>query len=155
MALKTKRITLQPKIVVDENGKEKEAKNRDTGKVFEITEMPIRQIDQWANRVLSSATRGGLDVKGLDFSAGFDTSTLGGILQLAQLAIQGFGNIAPQVSQDLLDELVDNTVKIVQSNGSTRPIDFNSEDLEEISSLWALRKEAFMLHVECFTGDVS
>lgn len=162
--LKTKTVVIQPKIVVveekDKEGKvtgtkEVEVENRDVGKTYQIKEMNVLDIDNWSNRVLSNMAGGGLSLTNLDFSGGFDTSSLGGILQLAQLAIQGFGNIAPHISQELLDELVDKTVQFETSGGSLRKIDTSAGDLQEVSTLWLLRKEAFLLHVGSFTLGVS
>lgn len=161
MSLKTKRVTLQPKVieVTDKDGKvtdTKEVRNRDTGKSYLITEMPVLQADNWANRVLTALCSGGIDVRGLDISHGLDTSSMGGILQLANLAIQGFGNLKPYISQPLLDELIYKTVKFIPSGGEPRTLDIeDAGDVEEVTTLWFLRKEAFNLHVDFFAQDES
>ena len=161
MALKTKRVTLQPKVIeiTDKDGKvtgTKEKRNRDTGKSYLITEMPVMQADNWANRVLGYIAKGGLDVRGLNLSNGLDTSSMGGILQLANLLIQGFGNIHPQIRQELLDELLYKTVKFIPSGGEPRTLDIeDAGDITEGSTLWFLRKEAINLHIDFFAQDES
>lgn len=156
MALKTKKFTIEPSTYQDENGNEHTKTNRDTGKTYQVQEMPVLELDVWANRVLSAMASGGLSVTGLNLKGGLDVSSMGGIMQLAELAIQGFGNIAPHISQDLLNELVGKTVSFVTSGGSIRPLDIKeASDVEELSTLWAIRKEAFMLHVDFFTDASS
>lgn len=153
MSLKEKKITISPTESVDENGETITTKNRDTGKTYQIQEMNVIALDAWANRCLSAMAHGGLSFSHIDISNGLDTSTTGGILQLAEIAVQGFGNIAPHLSQQLLDELINTTVSFVTESGSVRPLSIVSAgDVQEISTLWLLRKEAFNLHTGFFTN---
>lgn len=161
MTLKTKVVQIQPAYneKYDQDGKivsRKEIPNRDVGKKFLVTEMPVLQADNWANRVIGHMAKGGINVRELDLDGGLNTSSMGGMLQLANLGIQGFGNISPHIAQSLLDELIYKTIQFIPRGGEPRTLDIeNANDVQEISTLWALRKEAFTLHVSFFTQDES
>lgn len=56
----------------------------------------------------------------------------------------------------LLTELVNRCVKFVPSEGMTRSLDIkNANDVQDLKTLWVLRKEAFNLHVDFFAQDES
>ena len=145
MARKTKTITID-----NEN-------SRDHGKSYQITEMAVLDIDEWAIRVGCAMARGGVNVKDLDLSGGIALGTVGGILDLVNLGIRGFGNMLPSEVVQLLNELVSRCVKVVTSSGTVRTLDINNaSDVEEWrTTLWRLRTEAFQLHVDFFKQDES
>ncbi len=145
MARKTKVITIDNE------------KSRDNGKSYQITEMNVLDIDEWAIRVGCAMARGGLDVRNLNLQNGLSTDTITGILELMNLGIQGFGNMPPLEVVRLLNELVERCVKFIPSGGKPRALDIeNANDVEEfVSTLWRLRKEAFNLHVGFFAQDES
>ena len=131
-------------------------KSRDNGKTYLITEMNILDIDEWAIRVGCAMARGGLDVRGMNLQNGLSTETISGILELLNIGIQGFGNMPPDEVLTLLTELVNRCVKSVPSEGMTRSLDIkNANDVQDLKTLWVLRKEAFNLHVDFFAQDES
>ena len=129
------------------------ADGRDKGKTFVITEMSVIDADNWANRALLAMLRGGVDVGNLDFS---NVNTSGGMLELARVVIAGLGNMQEQIATDLLNELLD-CARIVNADGSTREIlmdEINCE-IESIKTLWQIRKEALMIHIDFLTDGSS
>lgn len=131
-------------------------KSRDNGKSYLITEMHVLDIDEWSIRVGSAMARGGLDVRDINLANGISTETIGGILELMNLGIQGFGNMASQETIDLLNELVDRCVQFVPSGGKPRRLDIrDANDVQDLKTLWIIRKEAFNLHTGFFAQDES
>lgn len=146
--------------------------NRDNSKTFQIKEMSVNRADKWANTALLAMLRGGVDVGNVNFGLIMDTlgksgapkvDPMGGMLELARISIAGLGNVTDVVGQELLDQLVNECVKVVTSNGSVRdlimpdinnPDDETEGDIEELSTLWELRKTAFTLHID-FLADGS
>ena len=126
------------------------ADGRDKGKTFVITEMSVIDADNWANRALLAMLRGGVDVGNLDFS---NINTSGGMLELARVVIAGLGNMQESIATDLLNELLD-CAKIVPSGRTPRDILLDS-DIESIKTLWQIRKEALMIHIDFLTDDSS
>ena len=126
------------------------ADGRDKGKTFVITEMSVIDADNWANRALLAMLRGGVDVGNLDFS---NVNTSGGMLELARVVIAGLGNMQEQIATDLLNELLD-CARIVPSGGIPRDILLDS-DIESIKTLWQIRKEALMIHIDFLTDGSS
>lgn len=138
-----------------------EKEGRDQGKRFLITEMPVTQIDKWANRLLSSAAKGGINLKEMELDKiadilqykkkieeGKQIDVTGGILELGNLTTQAIGNIDYDVLQDSLDELILQCVQVVSSNGISREMLSVDEEISELSTLWKLRKEVFNLHID-------
>ena len=126
------------------------ADGRDKGKTFVITEMSVIDADNWAHRALLAMFRGGVDVGNLDFS---NINTSGGMLELARVVIAGLGNMQESIATDLLNELLD-CAKIVPSGRTPRDILLDS-DIESIKTLWQIRKEALMIHIDFLTDDSS
>jgi hypothetical protein len=135
--------------------------DRDAGKTFRITEMPVTAADKWANTALLAMMRGGVDVGGVNFGAIRDSMTgqsidpTGGMLELARISIAGLGNVTEQVGQDLLDQLINDCVQVIPSGGSPRSLLSIDDEIEEIKTLWQLRKEAFLLHVSFLAAGSS
>ena len=141
---------------------------RDQGKKFLITEMPLIQLDKWANRLLSAAAKGGIDLNSIDVDKITDIfkakktvdagetldkpiDVVGGILELGNLSIKAIGNINYDVLQDSLDELVSSCVQVVSSGGVSREMLSVDEEIQDLATLWTLRKEAFNLHIDFLT----
>lgn len=144
------------KTVVIESG-------RDDGKSFLVTEMPVTKADKWANTALLAMMRGGVDVGGVNF--GLISNTLmpsdapkidpvGGMLELARISIAGLGNMTEIVGQSLLDQLIEDCVQVVPTGGAARPMLSIDDEIEDLKTLWTLRKEAFILHID-FLADGS
>ena len=125
---------LKTKEVVIETG-------RDADKRFFVTEMPLLKADKWAQRALFALASGGVDAGTLDLS--------GGMLEMAKFAFAAIGNIDPQVGGDLLDELLE-CVQIIPSGGNPRDFDVETE-IQDLKTLYLLRKEALFLHIDFLT----
>lgn len=124
MARKTKDITI--------------VSGRDAGKSFRITEMPILQADKWAQRAIFAIARAGVDTSSINMN--------GGMLEMARLALDVVGKIDPEVGGDLLDELL-SCVQIIPTGGVPRSLVMDS-DIEDIKTLFVLRKEVLALHID-------
>ncbi|MCX8748217.1 hypothetical protein ABV523_17875 [Snodgrassella alvi] len=124
MARKTKDITIES--------------GRDAGKSFRITEMPILQADKWAQRAIFAIARAGVDTSSINMN--------GGMLEMARLALDVVGKIDPEVGGDLLDELL-SCVQIIPTGGVPRSLVMDS-DIEDIKTLFVLRKEVLALHID-------
>lgn len=118
---------------------------RDKGKTFLITEMPIMQADKWAQRALFALAGSGIDTAGINPS--------GGMLEMAKLAIGVISKIDPQIGGELLDELL-TCVQIVPSGGLARSLDIES-DIEDLKTLFELRKAALLVHIDFLTDGNS
>lgn len=138
------------KTVVIESG-------RDQGKSFLVTEMPVTKADKWANSALLAMMRGGVDVGGVNFELIGNTlmpsdapkiDVSGGMLELARISIAGLGNVTETVGQALLDQLIDDCIQIIPTGGSARPMLSVDDEIEDLKTLWTLRKEAFILHID-------
>ena len=75
------------------------------------------------------------------------------MLELARVVIVGLGNMQEQIATDLLNELLD-CARIVPSGGTPRDILLDS-DIESIKTLWQIRKEALMIHIDFLTDGSS
>lgn len=144
------------KTVVIESG-------RDNGKSFLVTEMPVTKADKWANTALLAMMRGGVDVGGVNFDLIGNTlmpsdapkiDVSGGMLELARISIAGLGNVTETVGQSLLDQLIEDCVQVVPTGGAARPMLSIDAEIEDLKTLWTLRKEAFILHID-FLADGS
>jgi hypothetical protein len=144
------------KTVVIESG-------RDQGKSFLVTEMPVTKADKWANTALLAMMRGGVDVGGVNFDLIGNTlmpsdapkiDVSGGMLELARISIAGLGNVTETVGQSLLDQLIEDCVQVVPTGGAARSMLSIDDEIEDLKTLWTLRKEAFILHID-FLADGS
>lgn len=138
------------KTVVIESG-------RDNGKSFLVTEMPVTKADKWANTALLAMMRGGVDVGGVNFDLIGNTlmpsdapkiDVSGGMLELARISIAGLGNVTETVGQALLDQLIEGCVQVVPTGGAARSMLSIDDEIEDLKTLWTLRKEAFILHID-------
>ncbi len=146
---------------------------RDNGKSFLVTEMPVTKADKWANTALLAMMRGGVDVGGVNFDLIANTlmdqkkelpsgevvsvpkiDVSGGMLELARISIAGLGNVTETVGQSLLDQLIEDCVQVVPTGGAARPMLSIDDEIEDLKTLWTLRKEAFILHID-FLADGS
>lgn len=116
----------------------KEAKGRDAGKVFVITEMSARAGHAWATRALLGLMSSGIDLD--------DDIVSRGMAGLASVAFQAIGKLDPTVAGPLLDQLLD-CVTVQMPSVTRKWID---DDFEEIETIFTLQKEAFMLHIAPF-----
>ncbi len=136
---------------------------RDQGKSFLITEMPVTRADKWANTALLAMLRGGVDVGNVNFGLIADTigvgdapkiDPMGGMLELARITIAGLGNVTETVGQELLDQLINDCAQVISSGGVVRQMLSIDDEIEDLKTLWVLRKESFLLHID-FLADGS
>ena len=136
---------------------------RDQGKSFLITEMPVARADKWANTALFAMLRGGVDVGNVNFGLIADTigvgdapkiDPMGGMLELARITIAGLGNVTETVGQELLDQLINDCAQVISSGGVVRQMLSIDDEIEDLKTLWMLRKESFLLHID-FLADGS
>ena len=136
---------------------------RDEGKSFLITEMPVTRADKWANTALLAMLRGGVDVGNVNFGLIADTigvgdapkiDPMGGMLELARITIAGLGNVTETVGQELLDQLINDCAQVISSGGVVRQMLSIDDEIEDLKTLWMLRKESLLLHID-FLADGS
>ena len=130
MSLKTKTVTIE--------------KGRDKGKKFEITDMPVAKIDNWAMRVLLALAGAGVEV----------AEANEGMMGLAKVAFAALGKVPPAIAIPLMDELLE-CVQFVPNGGSPRPLDLELGDVQDFTSIWILRKEVFNLHIDFLQQEES
>ncbi|OOF43032.1 hypothetical protein BKK51_12170 [Rodentibacter trehalosifermentans] len=123
MALKTKEITIE--------------KGRDAGVRFIITEMPVVKADKWATKVLIALMNAGVEVPDVKM----------GMLGITTMLLSSLQNVDAEKAIPLLDELLD-CVQIIPEGGSPRKLDLSMNDVQDFTTLWVLRKEALMLHLD-------
>ena len=120
-------------------------KGEDAGKTFLLKRMPMMQADRWAQKALFAIAHSGVDASGLDLK--------GGMVEMAKLAFSALGGIDPDTGGELLDELL-TCVQIIPSGGEPRNMIIDS-DIEDLRTLFVLRKEVFALHVDFLTQGSS
>ncbi|OOF84635.1 hypothetical protein BKG93_06635 [Rodentibacter ratti] len=123
MALKTKEITIE--------------KGRDAGVRLIITEMPVVKADKWATKVLIALMNAGVEVPDVKM----------GMLGITTMLLSSLQNVDAEKAIPLLDELLD-CVQIIPEGGSPRKLDLSMNDVQDFTTLWVLRKEALMLHLD-------
>jgi len=113
---------------------------RDKGKAFLLTELPSAQGESWAVRVILALMKGGVEVP---------SGALGlGMAALAAMGIKALASLKWEDAEPLLDEMW-TCVQFIPDParpGVTRPI--MDEDIEEVTTRLALRKEIIGLHVD-------
>jgi len=123
------------------------ADGRDLGKAFLITEMPPRQSEKWAARVLFAVGKSGSDERDAEEAA----ST--GMAGLAAVGVRSLAKLDFVDAEPLLDEMltcvqfIPDPSKIDQftQRPFTRLIDWDN-DVEEIATLLTLRSEVIEVH---------
>lgn len=119
-----------------------ELENRDTGKVFRITEMSSEAAEMWALRAGQELIRAGSDL-GEAKIENMESLVRRGILAFAGL---DFFTIKP-----LLDEMF-KCVEIVTSSGVVRKL--HRDDIEEVATRIKLRIDIWELHTGFSLADV-
>lgn len=120
------------------------AEGRDKGKFFKLTEMPAFQAERWAMRAFLALAKSGVEVP--------DNLSEMGMAGLATLGLQALSGVSFEDAQPLLDEMM-NCVSVVpnpQNPDFVRPLLINrpeGEDIEELTTLFELRKEVAQLHM--------
>lgn len=120
---------------------------RDLGKTFLVTEMPPRQAEKWAARVLFAIAKSGGDDRDAEQVAAT------GMAGLAAVGIRSLTRMDFNDAEPLLDEMltcvafVPDPSKIDQFTHKplVRPVDWDS-DVEELSTIVRLRSEVIEVH---------
>lgn len=113
---------------------------RDKGKSFLLTEMPVLAAEKWAARAILALLKAGVDVPG-----GADP-----LEQLMKLDIAAIVRIPWEAAEPLLDEML----KCVQfaPAGMSQARALIDSDIEELGTLFTLRKEILGLHFDFFVN---
>lgn len=128
-----------------------EQDNRDSGKMFLLTEMPALKAEKWALRLLLALTRSGIEIP--------DDVASAGMAGLATLGFKMLGNVNFFDAEQLFDEMltcvrhipdpsrVEVTTPLIMQGG-------DGDTIEEISTLVTLRRGVFSLHADFFTREL-
>ncbi|MDU7377828.1 MAG: hypothetical protein E7L09_05575 [Enterobacteriaceae bacterium] len=146
-----------------------EANGRDKGKKFKIKEMSARQAEEWAIRVACAVMGTGVSVpdsvmnalgqmsqpKPEEQSARelYDSVMASGMVALAKFGITALAKVPFEQSKPLMDELVSCVSFVYDDKGSTIPLD--ESHIEEASTWFRLKTEAFKLHVDFLSATAS
>lgn len=110
---------------------------RDQGKVFRIQEMPALQAEKWAMRALMLVARHNVDIGDM---AGM------GMQGIAALGIGAIMKVDFSEAEPLLDEMME-CVKFIPDMKRPIPRPLFPEDIEEVATLFYLRRRVIELHV--------
>jgi hypothetical protein len=127
----------EARVVVD-------AKGRDKGKIFVLTEMSADKAERWATRLLFALIN-----NGAEFPENIISMGMAGI---AAIGIKSLGKLPFEQAEPLLEEMFE-CVRIqpnVKDPNLTRIL--IEDDIEEVATRIYLRKELFKLHIDFFTN---
>jgi hypothetical protein len=114
--------------------------DRDNGKRFKITELPAMQAEKWAAKFFLAMAKSGIDIP--------SDIAQQGMAGVAVVALRSLGGVDWSLAEPLLDEMF-RCVQIYLPGGNgtqTRP-PTAQDDIEEIKTIWDLRKEVLELHL--------
>jgi hypothetical protein len=115
------------------------AEGRDQGKTYLITELPASEGEKWAMRALALLAKSGVELP--------DGSANLGMAGVARLGFEALMGINFLDLEPLLDQMM-TCVQAVPSSGMARKL--VEEDIEEIATRLALRRDIFELHTGFF-----
>lgn len=128
-----------------------ELEGRDKGKKFKIIEKSALDADRWATRaiclMLSTNPTLPADVNPDDLKSG------AGFVTLLKLALSSIGKANNEQLEQLLDELLECCYFIPKETSTSVKLTRSSIEsiIEEVPTLWLLRKEALAIHFGFFT----
>lgn len=117
------------------------AGGRDAGKVFIITEKPAFQAETWANRLLCAMGNARIDIpEGL---AGM------GMAGIVAIGVQALSGMSFPAVKPLLDEMLECIQFMPDPNKPAilRALNMHADDIEEVATIYRLRRAVFDLHV--------
>lgn len=117
------------------------AEGRDKGKVFILTELSAYEAEEWAGRALFSLMNAGVEIP--------DNIAEAGLAGVAAMGMKAIAKLPFESAKPLLDKMMD-CVQIQPSPNVTREL--MSGDVEEVATLFALRKKVLGLHLDFFTA---
>lgn len=134
---KTKRIVIRP--TPDDK------KNRDAGKTFEITEMSAVRAEKWATRALSAMMNSGADIP--------PEAVRMGMGALVAIGLKAVLAVPFADAEGLLDEMLFCVEILPDPKHPEIRRPFDSEDIEEVSTILLLRSEVFEIHTDFSIAD--
>lgn len=114
---------------------------RDEGKQFLLTEMPVYKAEKWAARALLVVSRG--------LGKEADADTAQGFAGLSKMNWAELASVRWEDAEPLMDEMMA-CVKVKLPSGGARQLYPDSDDIEEVSTLFKLRKAILKLHFGFF-----
>ena len=112
---------------------------RDSGKVFQITEMSAAQAERWALRAFQALARGGVDLGDM---------MNGGMQALASAGLKAFAFLPFHEAEPLLAEMIE-CVRYKPDHAHPNVVrTLIDDDIEEISTRLTLRAEVLKLHTD-------
>ncbi len=117
------------------------AEGRDKGKVFILTELSAYEAEEWAGRALFSLMNAGVEIP--------DNIAEAGLAGVAAMGMKAIAKLPFESAKPLLDKMMD-CVQIQPSPNVTREL--MSGDVEEVATLFTLRKKVLGLHLDFFTA---
>jgi hypothetical protein len=117
-----------------------DARGRDKGKTFLLTELPTADSEEWAGRALFALMNAGVDIP--------ENIAEAGLAGLMAMGVKAITKLPFEMAKPLLDKMME-CVQIQPSPTVIRPL--ISDDIEEVSTMFKLRKEIWNLHTDFFT----
>lgn len=118
--------------------------DRDTGKLFVITEMSTRRGHAWATRLLFAVMNSGIDVSPQMLNAG--------VAGLAVMGLMSLRKMPYDVAQPLLDEMLEGIEIIPDVSKQNIKRALIPDDIEEVATMFKLQHAVWDLHTEPFTS---
>jgi hypothetical protein len=125
-----------------------ESKDRDSGKTFVLTEMPVRQAENWAMRALFA-----LISSDVDLPENLQSLGMAGIAEIGFKALSKIKDFT--IVDGLLSEMLDCVEFMPDASKSNIVRPLFDGDVEEISTLIKLRFEAWKLHVDFSMAEIT
>ncbi len=126
-----------------------ETDNRDKGKRFRITEMSACAQERWATKAVCALLNSGLSLpEGITPE---DLQGTSGLAKLLGMGVKAFSNIKYELVEPLYAELLKCCEYLgIPGDAVSRPLSEETADevIEEVSTLFTLRKEVLSLHFD-------
>ncbi len=126
-----------------------ETDNRDRGKRFRITEMSAMAQERWATKAVCALLNSGLALP--EGMTAEDLQGASGLAKILSMGVKAFSNIKYELAEPLYAELLQCCEYLgTQGEAVSRPLDEATADevIEEVSTLFVLRKEVLKLHFD-------
>jgi hypothetical protein len=118
---------------------------RDSGKVFQLTEMSAKRGFSWALRALLSIGKSGINMP--------DNLKDMGLAGIARMGIETLFKIDPVEAEPLLEELLGCVMYLPDPKKPNIIRHLIDDDIEEIMTRFKLVKEVFSLHVSFLDSE--
>ena len=111
---------------------------RDQGKHFVLTEMSAMKAEKWAAKALLALLKSGVDIP--------DDAAKSGLVGVASLGMNAFSGLSWEAIEPLMDEMLTCVQYVDPNTHMPRKILANADDIEEITTMFTIRKELLELH---------